>query len=126
MKTAIELIDEERARQISVEGWTPEHDDKHDNGQLALAGAAYALQASNNDALYAAIGRRPCEGSNAGWIGGALLFWPWDRTWWKPDYEDPVRTLVKAGALIAAEIDRLQRAANAGDVARPAAGEQSP
>lgn len=34
--------------------------------------------------------------------------WPWDEEWWKPS-EDPVRNLVKAGALIAAEIDRLQR-----------------
>ena len=119
MKTAIELIAEERARQISVEGWTPEHDDKHNNGQLALAGAAYALQASGHDTLYAAIGRSPCEGSNAGWVGAARLFWPWDQEHWKPDYENPMRSLVKAGALIAAEIDRIQRAANIHGQPRP-------
>jgi hypothetical protein len=34
--------------------------------------------------------------------------WPWDAEWWKPS-PDSVRNLVKAGALIAAEIDRLQR-----------------
>lgn len=34
--------------------------------------------------------------------------WPWDKEWWKPS-KDQVRNLVKAGALIAAEIDRLQR-----------------
>jgi len=34
--------------------------------------------------------------------------WPWDEEWWKPD-NDAVRNLAKAGALIAAEIDRLQR-----------------
>jgi hypothetical protein len=33
--------------------------------------------------------------------------WPWDGEWWKPNYNDPVRNLVKAGALIAAEIDRV-------------------
>ena len=35
--------------------------------------------------------------------------WPWGSEYWKPS-EDPVRNLVKAGALIAAEIDRLNRA----------------
>jgi len=113
MKTGVEIIAEERTRQITVKGWTPAHDDIHEKGQLALAGAAYALQASEHDELYASIGRRPCEGLNAGWIGAALLFWPWDRSCWKPDYEDRVKTLAKAGALIAAEIDRLQRAATA-------------
>jgi hypothetical protein len=38
------------------------------------------------------------------------IFWPWDQDWWKPS-PDPIRNLVKAGALIAAEIDRLQRLA---------------
>jgi hypothetical protein len=32
---------------------------------------------------------------------------PWGESWWKPTPEDRVRELVKAGALIAAEIDRL-------------------
>jgi hypothetical protein len=39
---------------------------------------------------------------------GAGRLWPWDPSWWKPS-PDPIRNLVKAGALIAAEIDRLQR-----------------
>jgi hypothetical protein len=40
--------------------------------------------------------------------------WPkeWNVDWWKPS-DDPIRNLVKAGALIAAEIDRLQRKAEA-------------
>ena len=36
-----------------------------------------------------------------------MKFWPWHRCWWKPS-DDPIRNLVKAGALLAAEIDRLQ------------------
>ena len=36
----------ERMRQITVEGWTPEHDDHHRKGEMALAGAAYAYQAA--------------------------------------------------------------------------------
>jgi len=34
--------------------------------------------------------------------------WPFSSEWWKPA-QDPIRNLVKAGALIAAEIDHLQR-----------------
>lgn len=43
MKTGIELIAEERQRQITEEGWTPEHDINHTNGQLASAAACYAM-----------------------------------------------------------------------------------
>lgn len=93
MKTGIELIAEERARQISAEGWTPEHDDEHARGELAVAGACYAMRAAHAD-----TGHNP-PGP-----------WPWDQSWWKP--RDPMRNLVRAGALIAAEIDRLQRAGN--------------
>lgn len=42
-----------------------------------------------------------------GWDGSPRE-WPWDASWWKPS-PDPIANLVKAGALIAAEIDRLQR-----------------
>ena len=35
--------------------------------------------------------------------------WPWDESWFKPTPDDRIRELVKAGALILAEIDRLQR-----------------
>lgn len=34
MKTGIDLITEERERQIREEGWTPEHDDGHRSGEL--------------------------------------------------------------------------------------------
>lgn len=76
----------ERQRQIEAEGWTPEHDDAHLDHSLARAAACYAL--------------------------GSKLNWPasWDDRWWKPS-ENRRRNLVKAGALIAAEIDRLDRAA---------------
>lgn len=90
MKDGIQLIAAERARQISQEGWTPEHDATHINKELSKAAAAYALNAhAGEDALIPAC-------------------WPWSQKWWKPS-DDPVRNLVKAGALIAAEIDRLQR-----------------
>lgn len=83
----------ERQRQISAEGWTPEHDDAHINGEMAQAAACYTLNA-------------------AGWLTEALRgCWPttWACAWFKPT--DPRRDLVKAGALIIAEIERLDRAA---------------
>lgn len=100
MKTGIELIAEERKRQVEEEGWTPEHDDKHEGGSLAVAGACYALEiASGYTGKYRSEMYQQC----------ADVCWPWDESWWKPSTDDPVRQLVKAGALIAAEIDRLQR-----------------
>lgn len=85
------LIAAERRRQIEVEGWSPEHDDKHDGGQLSHAAACYAL------------GRTELRLNAV-----TTHFWPWDRHWWKP--KDRISDLVRAGALIAAEIDRLKRA----------------
>jgi len=105
----IQLIAAERTRQVADEGWTPQHDDRHERNELALAAAAYALRGSGRDELYATIGRHPFSGFNAGYVGTARLFWPFEKEWWKPS-GDPIRNLVKAGALIAAEIDRLQRA----------------
>ncbi len=48
--------------------------------------------------------------------GVELCAWPWEMAWLKIS-EDPVRNLVKAGALIAAEIDRLLRLAEKGGAA---------
>lgn len=79
----------ERARQMTHEGWTPAHDDAHTQMEMAAAAAVYALYAS-------------------GWDKSADAFWPWSGTWWKPS--TPRRNLVKAGALILAEIERLDRA----------------
>ena len=92
--TGAELIQQERKRQVEVEGWTPEHDDKHDDQELVLAAIAYASHNLNVDTLL----RTRIAGTAS---------WPWDCKWWKPR-PDPVRNLVKAGALIAAEIDRLR------------------
>ena len=76
----------ERTRQVEVEGWTDEHDDEHDCNELADAAACYALG-------------QPSQ------IIEQL--WPWHIEWWKPTTKR--RNLVKAGALIVAEIERLDR-----------------
>lgn len=84
----------ERKRQVTTEGWTPEHDDQHVNFEMAIAGGLYAISAVD---------------SHHKLRNSAPSAWPWDRKWWKPD--GPRRDLVKAGALILAEIERLDRAA---------------
>jgi hypothetical protein len=97
MKTGIELIAEERQRQIEEEGWGDSHDDEHTDGSLADAAVCYAAtgpifeqrnyynQVSFSDP------------------------WPWDDEWDKREDGTRIRNLQKAGALIAAEIDRLNR-----------------
>lgn len=79
----------ERRRQVEAEGWTEKHDDHHAAGQMAEAAAVYALVASGR---HREVAKR---------------FWPWDFQRWKP--ASPRRNLVKAAALIVAEIERLDR-----------------
>jgi hypothetical protein len=101
--TGVERIAAERERQVSVEGWTPEHDDAHDGGVLAAAASTYTLLAC--DMLHDEY--RPLQFERKQDLR-SREGWPFDIDWWKPS-TDPIRNLVKAGALIAAEIDRLQR-----------------
>ena len=91
--TGVELIHAERQRQITSEGWTAAHDDEHAEGDLIRAAICYADNA------------RPWKYR----FGVArITVWPWDIKWMKLT-GGPIRNLVKAGALIAAEIDRIQR-----------------
>jgi hypothetical protein len=103
-RTGIQRITDERARQIAKEGWTPGHDDEHDRCELALVGALYASPIQ----LFRLTR----------WNGKDVWVDPWPVQWameW--DKRDPngatgearIRELEKAGALIAAEIDRLMR-----------------
>lgn len=98
MKTGVELIAEERQRQIEVEGWTLEHDSQHTGGELAAVAAAYAFVPFMNANIRNGDKTPPYP------------LWPedWLAKWWKPSPDDRIRELQKAGALIAAEIDRLQ------------------
>ena len=95
MKTGVELIAEERKRQVEVEGWSSEHDDKYMKGALSDAGACYAIASGELQMRGEALPPNPG-------------LWPFHPSWWKPG-DDPIRALVKAGALIAAEIDRIHR-----------------
>ena len=75
------LIAAERQRQVSEEGWTPEHDDEHIDGYLAIAAAHLCCGFSDRWGLY------------------------------DKHRHNRQRQLVIAGALIAAELDRLARTA---------------
>jgi hypothetical protein len=89
MSPFVQAVIAERFRQIEQEGWTPEHDDKeHPSGQLADAGACYALHAGSLSET------TPHE-------------WPWSPDWWKP--AGFRRDLVKACALIIAEGEKFDR-----------------
>lgn len=110
-QVGIDLIAAERQRQIAVEGWTPEHDRQHENGQLAMAAACYALPELFRNyvkkPIYTLLTRYGEELVQTGekWLPKD---WLWDAKWWKPTPDDRERELIKAGALIAAEIDRLR------------------
>lgn len=96
-----ELIAKERIRQVEEECYSAKDDADMTDCCLAVAGACYALEyaADHSDA-------------NRSWLkvykGAKASYWPFDEEYFKPTRTDPVRQLVKAGALIAAEIDRLQ------------------
>jgi hypothetical protein len=104
------LIAAERQRQMAVEGYSPEHDDTHDAAEMVGVAINYAALARFIAAYKRTDGERYFYG-----LPPKLEDWPIGcdvAGWWKPDYADPIRDLVKAGALIAAEIDRLRRASS--------------
>ncbi len=84
-------VQAERRRQVEAEGWTPEHDDLYCAAELPRAAAAYILSGANDE---------------------APAIWPFVAKWWKP--RDARANYVRAGALILAEIERLDRAAAPG------------
>ncbi|UVN14102.1 hypothetical protein FBPa45_0101 [Pseudomonas phage vB_PaeS_FBPa45] len=84
-------VQAERRRQITAEGWTPEHDDLYCAAELPRAAAAYILNGANDE---------------------APAIWPFSAKWWKP--RDARANYVRAAALILAEIERLDRARQGG------------
>lgn len=96
---ALIKLSDERNRQINGEGFSLDHDDLWKNGELLLAAATYTISAAPADAI----------GDDDYLIDTMDAIWPWEEKWFKPT--TPRRDLVKAGALILAEIERLDRAA---------------
>ena len=114
-----ELIAEERQRQLEIEKWDYDHDEDYKNGELIGAAACYAVNALNKDGIKSRVqihleaessffsGNTGDRGDRqlrkAGWYDA----WPWDEQWDKRSKHDKQRSLVIAGALIAAELDRM-------------------
>ena len=103
MKTGIELIAEERQRQIEVEGYSAQHDSQHKASEFAYAIIAYA------EAAKAGINCRESGITDERYISMAKSdmgrhFFPWVEFKTTTD----IRDLIKVGALAAALIDRLQ------------------
>jgi hypothetical protein len=88
---AVDLIAAERARQIEEIGYTPEHDTAHP-GDCARAAIVYTRD--HDRRTWDEVADKPYD-------------WPWSPESYRPS-SDRVRELTKAGALVAAEIDRIQ------------------
>lgn len=137
MKSGIELIQEERQRQIEVEKWDYAHDEIYDNGEMMGAAGCYIASALSKhreeqnpshplkptksplakfliydfgelDFLVNSGDRGDRSIRKAGWVDG----WPWGKEWDKRKKHDKIRSLVIAGALIAAELDQLNKILN--------------
>ena len=120
----------ERQRQIWAEDYHPDHDDTHTKGELAFAAGAYLNYAMDqiDYQTHGRLGNPPSTFAftSPGWIGATGQsrphtrrthpVWPWRESGFRPSpnltNQDIVRNLEKAGALIAAEIDRLVRLDN--------------
>lgn len=111
-QTGVDLIAQERARQLLL-GYDSEHDDEHAGYEIALAAVCYALQA-----VFPVVG-------GAGWIAKGL--WPFDEGLPKTpcSERERIELLQASGALIAAEIDRLLRGNERGEVDVPDLAERS-
>lgn len=92
-------VQAERRRQVEAEGWSQEHDDEHACDEIAAFACFYAMPSA----------AREWDASSTGYgntLGEAIL-----PEGWQPKTGDRRRELVKSGALILAEIERLDRAA---------------
>lgn len=86
----------ERTRQMIEKGYTPEHDDEHKGGELALAARHFldlALQIQKQIGIT------------------DVIEWPWGSSLPPGDGDDYEQLLVKTGAMLAAEIERIDRVA---------------
>lgn len=90
MSRAVQLVCDERDRQKDVEGWSEAHDDEHEDMELSRAAGCYLLFSESYDVE-----------------GVPPPHWPWEPQWWKP--KDYTRNLVRSGALVLAEIERILR-----------------
>lgn len=92
----------ERQRQIDTEGWSVESDDRYTSGELALAAGNYI-----GATTFRLHGLDPLTQRDNGGVFTGWHKWPWSPEWWKPTNHRS--DLVKAAALLLAEIERIDR-----------------
>jgi hypothetical protein len=102
MKTGVELIAEERQRQIDIEGYNEEHDSQHKVSEFISAAGSYADSA----VMYALKEEGATNDALTNGIPFLKKSFVWGYDAFKPT--GCLKDLIKAGALIAAAIDRLQ------------------
>ncbi len=104
MNTGAELIIKERERQIKEKGFTLALDSLYKPGELATAGICYAVLAGSSPSVRRSVMTQASMGLKP-------KGWPWSIESWNPgkdhSHDSRIRELAKAGALLAAEIDRL-------------------
>ena len=98
-ENAMHMIEAERDRQVRVEGYDAAHDGDHGD-DIARAAACYAMPERV----------RLAQGHVMSFDLRRHL-WPWQASHWKPTPDDRLHELAKAGALIAADIERHLRKA---------------
>lgn len=106
--TGIELIAAERKRQI--EKWNGQHDDDHHRTELVYAAICYAAPYRKGEGKSMGKPNRIVLEDKRAY--GTVIYqdpWPWDDKWDNRDKHSRKKRLAIAGALIAAELDRLER-----------------
>lgn len=98
---AVNDVLNERERQIQIKGWTDEHDDVYSKNELTRAAASYTTNVIHRGWTFLAKPAGVYQSEEA------PEYWPWDDCYWKP--KSPRQDLVRAAALLIAEIERLDR-----------------
>lgn len=109
-KTGVELIADERKRQIEVKGYDAEHDEGESAFQLASAAAMFIAEALNKD--FKNHTHYDNKGNVARFQIRGVDTKKWNEEWPWADKDgranaDIKTCLIKAGALIAAQIDNV-------------------
>lgn len=101
LSNAAEDVLNERSRQIGQENYSTEHDDGYQNNELVRAAGGYVDQVIRRSWVFSDYGQEAYQDDDD------PEFWPWDEKHWKP--KSPREDLVRAAALLIAEIERIDR-----------------
>ncbi|WP_336948678.1 hypothetical protein [Acinetobacter junii] len=101
LSKAINDVIAERERQINVKGYSTDHDDQYEGNQLPRTASGYVDQVVGRSWVYDDYGPEVYQDDDV------PEFWPWDESYWKP--KSPREDLVRAAAILIAEIERLDR-----------------